>query len=314
MRGLSHGRGLVAQAPDGRYDGAVRWLVCALVLGGVSAPAAEQGRPLRAVSLNLYHGGVTSVRWGDGDLLERRLAMVTEQLREIGPDVIGVQEASSGRDRGDVAARLAGALGYQHVRAPAGWRWMPWLVHGALGFDEGPAVLSRFPIVDSEATALAPCGLGYRRMVVCARVAAPDGPLDACSAHTSSSACEHRSLAAALRRRSGTVPLVLFADLNARPDRQSIRTLARKLGLVDAFATANPGAPGFTVWQNPRESRPTATRRVDYVLARPVAEGTLRVAASWIVFRSPGRGPDLRMLWPSDHYGVLAELVLGPPP
>jgi len=53
---------------------------------------------------------------------------------------------------------------------------------------------------------------------------------------------------------------------------------------------------------------------VDYVLARPAAEGTLRVAASWIVFRSPGRGPDLRMLWPSDHYGVLAELVLGPPP
>jgi endonuclease/exonuclease/phosphatase family metal-dependent hydrolase len=287
------------------------WLVCAVVLGGVPA-AAGQGRPLRVVSLNLYHGGVTSVRWGDGDLLERRLAMVVEQLREIAPDVIGVQEASTGRDRGDVAARLAGALGYGHVRAPAGWRWMPWLVHGALGFDEGPAVLSRFPILSSQATALASCGLAYRRMVVCARVAAPDGPRDACSAHTSSSACEHRSLVAALRRRSGTVPLLLFADLNGRPDRRSIRALERKLGLVDAFATANPGAQGFTVWQNPRESRPTTARRVDYVLARPAKEGTLRVAASWIVFRSPGRGPDLRMLWPSDHYGVLAELVLGP--
>lgn len=264
------------------------------------------------VSFNLYHGGVASVRWGDGDLLERRLGMVVEQLRQIDADVIGVQEASAGRDRGDVAARVAAELGYHHVRAAAGWRWMAWLVHAALGFDEGPAVLSRFPIVSSRATALATCGLGYRRMLVCARVAAPAGPLDVCSAHTSASACEHRSLAAALRRRDPSVPLVLTGDLNARPDARGIRGLERKLGLVDAFATANPGAPGFTVWQAPRESRPTATRRVDYVLARPGKRGALRVAASWIVLRTPGRGPDLRMLWPSDHYGVLAELAFGP--
>jgi hypothetical protein len=50
---------------------------------------------------------------------------------------------------------------------------------------------------------------------------------------------------------------------------------------------------------------------VDYVLARPGRGQPLRVAASWIVLRTPGRGPDLRMLWPSDHYGVLAELAFG---
>jgi endonuclease/exonuclease/phosphatase family metal-dependent hydrolase len=186
---------------------------------------------------------------------------------------------------------------------------MPWLVRAALGFEEGPAVLSRFPIVSSQATALAACGLGYRRMVVCARVAAPEGPLDVCSAHTSASPCQHRSLAAVLRRRDAAVPLVLTGDLNAPPDAPGIRGLVRKLGLVDAFATANPGAPGFTVWQAPRESRRSTTRRVDYVLARPARGDALRVAASWIVFHTPDRGPDLRMLWPSDHYGVLADLV-----
>jgi len=149
-------------------------------------------------------------------------------------------------------------------------------------------------------------------MVVCARLAAPDGPLDVCSAHTGASACEHRSLAAALRRRDAAVPLVLTGDLNASPDARGIRGLVRKLGLVDAFATANPGGPGFTVWQAPRESRPSTTRRVDYVLARPARGGTLRVAASWIVLHTPDRGPDLRMLWPSDHYGVLADLVFAP--
>jgi endonuclease/exonuclease/phosphatase family metal-dependent hydrolase len=149
-------------------------------------------------------------------------------------------------------------------------------------------------------------------MVVCARLAAPAGPIDMCSAHTSASTCEHRSLAAVLRRRDATVPLVLTGDLNARPDAPGIRGLVRKLGLVDAFAAANPGAPGFTVRQNPRESRPTAQRRVDYVLARPARGGSVRVAASWIVLRTPDRGPDLRMLWPSDHYGVLADLAFAP--
>jgi endonuclease/exonuclease/phosphatase family metal-dependent hydrolase len=186
------------------------------------------------------------------------------------------------------------------------------LVKAALGFEEGPAVLSRFPIVSSDTTELAACGQGYRRVVVCARVAAPGGALDVCSAHTGASACEDRSLVAALRRSDASVPLVLTGDLNAPPDARGIRALRRKLGLVDAFATANPGAPGFTVRQAPRESRPTATRRVDYVLARPARGEPVRVAGSWIVLRTPDRGPDLRMLWPSDHYGVLADVVFGP--
>jgi endonuclease/exonuclease/phosphatase family metal-dependent hydrolase len=290
----------------------VRGVVCAIVIAVLVGVSRGEGKPLRVVSFNLYHGGVTSVRWGDGDLLEQRSTMVATQLQQIGADVVGVQEASVGRDRGDVAARLAGELGFRLAWAGAGWRWAPWVVRTALGFVEGPGVLSRFPILSWNATELAACGEGYRRMVVCARVAAPAGPVDVCSAHTSTSLCEHRSLVAALRRRDPSVPLVLTGDLNARPEERAIRVLVRKLGLVDAYATANPGAAGFTVWQSPRASRPTAQRRVDYVLARPAKGGSLRVAASWIVLRTPDRGPDLRMLWPSDHYGVLADLVFEP--
>jgi hypothetical protein len=34
------------------------------------------------------------------------------------------------------------------------------------------------------------------------------------------------------------------------------------------------------------------------------------VVASRVVLDAPGRRPDGRPLWPSDHYGVLAEIVL----
>jgi endonuclease/exonuclease/phosphatase family metal-dependent hydrolase len=284
---------------------------CLAVVAAVATAAA--GEAVRVVSFNLYHGGVTSARFGDGDLLERRLAMTTEQLGQIAPDVIGLQEASRGADRGDVAARLARALGHGHAHATAGYRRLGWLVHAALGFEEGPAVLSRFAILASEAREIGPCRLGYRRMLLCARVGAPGGPLDACSVHTANDACEHRELAAALRGRDASVPLVVAADLNARPDSHGVRRLLRATGLTDAFAAANPGAPGFTVGQPPRESRPLARRRVDYVLARPARGGTLRVVASRVVLRVPGRGPDGLMLWPSDHYGVVAELAFAGP-
>lgn len=38
-----------------------------------------------------------------------------------------------------------------------------------------------------------------------------------------------------------------------------------------------------------------------------------RVPASRVVLDRPGRGPDGGPLWPSDHYGVLAEIELPGP-
>src|SRR5207245_3175783 len=102
-------------------------------------------RPLRIVTINLLHGGRTSELTGRDQRLEERLTMVVRELRTLDADVVGVQEASRGRRRGDVAARLASALGFHQVYAPAAPRWP--LVARVIGIEEGPAVICILPIL-----------------------------------------------------------------------------------------------------------------------------------------------------------------------
>ncbi|MBI3303827.1 MAG: hypothetical protein HYZ72_17315, partial [Deltaproteobacteria bacterium] len=72
---------------------------------------AQPPPPLKCVTFNLLHGGVFSGLIGNAQDLDRRLEMVVEELRTLDADVIGLQEASTGRGRGNVAARLAAQLG-----------------------------------------------------------------------------------------------------------------------------------------------------------------------------------------------------------
>ena len=285
-----------------------RILVCCGLLLDPARPAlgADPPRPLRVVTYNMLHGGF-GLR-GDGQHLEERLATTIEALRGLDVDLIGLQEASSGRRRGDVAGRLATALGLHHVRAPAGYRWVGRLASWVMGFDEGPAVLSRFPIVAWNVIRLSSCDHWYGRVLLCAKLETPWGPLDACSTHTGSSTCQLRSLTRLLQGRRGRAPLILMGDLNSTPDTSGVKHLLADDGLVDTFRTANPDVPGFTVWQPVRVEAPAARRRVDYVLVGPGADAPVRVRASRVILDQPDRGADGKALWPSDHYGVLSEV------
>src|SRR5438093_1206874 len=264
-------------------------------------------RPLRIVTINLLHGGMTSELVGRDQHLEERLTMVVRELRTLDADVVGVQEASRGRRRGDVAARLASALGFHHVYAPAAPRWP--LVSRVLGLEEGPAVLSRFPIVTSHVHPIDGCGGLYRRGLVCAVLATPRGALEACSTHLDGSDCDAERVASILGARPCTAPLLLMGDLNATEQSKGIRNLIAALGLVDTFREANPAAPGFTVWQPVWLERPFASRRVDFILLAPGANTRVRVVASRLVLNQPSRTQG-RVLWPSDHYGVLSEVAI----
>jgi endonuclease/exonuclease/phosphatase family metal-dependent hydrolase len=109
---------------------------------------------LRVVSFNVLHD---YPRFGDQELRTARLAAA---LRALAPDVVLLQEAWSTPAHGNLAARLASELGMDstYVRAN-GSRHL-------IGFEEGLAALSRWPIVDARAHSLAP-----RRHAVERRVA-----------------------------------------------------------------------------------------------------------------------------------------------
>jgi endonuclease/exonuclease/phosphatase family metal-dependent hydrolase len=282
------------------------------------AAAAAPAPRLTYVSLNVLHGGIFSGLSGDSQELERRLEMVTAELRAIGPDVVGLQEASVGRDRGHVARRLAEALGFRWVYSPAlvgmlPFAWMTRLASMAMNFEEGPALLSRFPIVEWKAHPLPRCNGAFDpRVLVRATLDTPWGPLTAASTHTSRGFCEAARVRELITAHRGPLPVVLMGDFNAVPDSAAIRALTEEGGLVDAFQAVNPGEPGPTVWQHVFGASPTVRRRVDFVFMLPGTKIPGRVVSSRLVVNAPGRLPDGRPLWPSDHYGVLAEIELGP--
>jgi endonuclease/exonuclease/phosphatase family metal-dependent hydrolase len=298
-----------------------------LVVAGAwwGAPAAgetmaQPAPTLKYLSYNVLHGGVLSGWRGTGEDLEARFRLAVDELRRLDPDIVGVQEASVTRSRGNVAERLARALGLYHVYTPALFRLFPFQlinrqVSWLMNFQEGPAILSRFPIVDWEAHGLPRCnGFADPRALVYARLRTPWGELGVASTHTSRGFCEAEHVIELMQARRGALPLVLMGDFNSREDSPAIRRLVAA-GFVDTFRAANPTAAGLTVWQRVLAPAPTVFARVDYAFLLPGREVPGTIVASRVVLDAPGRLEDGTALWPSDHYGVLTELdVFGAPP
>ena len=281
-----------------------------------AAPAEAEERPLRLVTFNVLHGGPWSTFTGDDLQLESRLAMIIEGLRALGPDVVALQESPVTRRRGDVAARIAHALGLAHVHARATERVFPLrvlgrLVVGALGFVEGPAILSRFPIAATEVYDLPRCQRWFDpRVALRADIQTPAGVVAVFSTHTSRDDCQTRRVAELAGEPNGR-PAVVMGDLNTG-ERAPALGAFRDRGFVDLFRAANPDAPGLTVWQRIDAPAPTVFRRVDYVFVRAGDGREATAVSARLVLNTPGTRDDGGALWPSDHYGVFAEVALRP--
>lgn len=292
------------------------WVVLgALVLLPLHDASAES---LRVVTFNLFHGGPASGLAGDGERLPERLEMTIAELRRLGPDVIALQEASISPARGNVAERIARALGYHVVHAPATERlFRDWflsrLAVTLINFNEGPAVLSRWPIVARQTIDLPRCLRFLKpRVLLRTEIDGPHGRLQVYSTHTSGYDCELQRIEEVARDRRAALPSLVMGDLNAREQFPALARFTTRAGFVDAFRAANPTRAGFTDFQRPGAAAPTVSRRVDYVFVVPGARGPGAVLASRVVLNEPHRHRDGTTVWPSDHYGVLAEIDLEP--
>jgi endonuclease/exonuclease/phosphatase family metal-dependent hydrolase len=294
----------------------IAWLCMAAALTPVAGAESGAGAPppLTFVTFNLFHGGPLSGLTGKARYLDRRLEMAAEGLQSLHADIVGLQEASWSRQRGEVAARLAARLGYSYIYAPASSRFfgnrpVDRAIAVLLNFTEGPAILSRFPILRWQVDDLPRCGKVLdSRVLLSAMLGTPWGPLQVFSAHTRGDLCQTRRVAELVRERRGSLPSVLMGDFNAAAESPAIAALTQGAGFIDAFQQVNPNLPGLTVWQQVDAPVSTVRRRSDYVFVIPGRDVPGRVLSSRVVLNAPQRLPDGTALWPSDHYGVMADL------
>ncbi len=263
---------------------------------------------LRALTLNIWN------RQGPWD---RRKPLIQAGLRDLAPDVAGLQEvlAFGGASQAD---ELVAGLGW-HVHYGAAWP-----IGGGLTY--GNAIVSRWPIVERDVLPLPSPPAHDPRTVAYAVLDAPCGRVPVfCThltfqLHLSDERCAQvRALAdhVAARAPVDGFPPILLGDFNAEPGSDEMRFLrgltpmgGRSVYFADAWeatAAREPGAgPGFTYdRRNPYALRSREpSRRIDYVYVRG-PDRSLRgePLSCCVVLDEPVDG-----VWPSDHFGVLAEI------
>ena len=262
---------------------------------------------LRIVTLNL---------WNEQGPVAERMRAVVAGLQGLEPDVVGLQEVRQSAACPNQAAALASALGMNHHFAVS----TPWG-----GGDEGLAILSKHPIVARGDRELPHATDKERRICLYARVETPSGPLDCYTTHlnyrgTHGQIREDQIVAAdAFMREVPDVrlPRVIMGDFNARPDSDEIRWLkglrsvaGRRVYYQDAWEHVHPLEPGWT-WAKSNPYTGTMAwlerdRRIDYIfVGAPNLDGSGMVLDCRVVLDVP----DENGVYPSDHYGVYAEIA-----
>jgi endonuclease/exonuclease/phosphatase family metal-dependent hydrolase len=288
---------LAASRPGQRVEGCPE---------GCAAAETRREGPLRVLSFNVLHDFPRFRH------LTARLAHIAAAIRELDPDVICLQEVPW--RWGSAAQRLAEELGLNYVYARAnGNRW-------AILFEEGEAILSRYPLRESDCLELEPrADFFQRRVVLRATADTPWGPLRLFATHlTHDNPAANRGQAASLAEfvaRSGGGPAVVAGDFNAEEEAPQIQAL----GWVDTYRRVHPDDPGYTCCVDDLTGGPdqVLTKRIDYLFFVPGASqgdtsaNRARVVSSRRVLDGPFRTAG-GWLWPSDHVGVLSEIELGP--
>lgn len=266
---------------------------------------------LKILSLNLWH---------DAGDWPARAKLVREWIDRLDPDLIGFQEALR-VPRFDQVEELLDGRGMHVDYVKASDFWKKGGEHEA--GDVGNAVASRWPITSREACVLPSSPDGERRAVLSVTVDAPFGPVGFTVTHLNwrlhHGAVREQQVQAvcelALRRAPEQgFPPILAGDFNAEPESAEIRYVTGHQSLngssvcfLDAWAReADPVDRGFT-WAN---RNPNARgelepdRRIDYVfVGLPKRGGLGQILRGRVVCDEERSG-----VWPSDHFGVYAEL------
>lgn len=255
---------------------------------------------IRLATINLLY-------YPQGDRWKERRPLVEAELRDLAPDVIGLQEVNRSIDQDHALAASAGPeLGYQVFRAsetirdryPRAWDGVVLLLRRAAAtvrFHETRR-LTHLRVVQALGLQLPD---GSQLTVANTHLHHPDGPPGYVARLR-----QARDVLAFLDGLPSADATVLGGDLNGLPDEPSL-TFLFEAGFRSATREAGMGDPGTfgsglvapTVYRGPRFC-------IDYLLVR----GSARVRTARLAFDRPSSNDP--GLYPSDHLGLAAELEL----
>ena len=272
-------------------------------IGCVTVGERQEG-PLRVMSLNVLHGFPRFQRLPD------RLDLIAQEIRSQDADIVCLQEVPWTRQLGSGAAYLAQRTGLNHLYLRAnGNRW-------TILFEEGEAILSRFPLDDVTITELQPRpGFFEHRVVLGATASTLWGDVRVFVTHLANdnpevNRAQTESLMAFVGE-SGEGPAIVAGDFNATEDSPQIHAITAEW--VDAYRAANPADEGLTCCIDNLSSGPgePLEERIDYVFLVPDAEYVARVVSSQRVLDEPFESAG-RWQWASDHVGLLTVIRVEP--
>ena len=252
-----------------------------------------------------------NVWWQYGPWRER-IPAIEAVIGEANADIIALQEVWGDHGK-NLAGQLADKFGYQAVYRTRN-------VRNGIGF--GNAILSRWPITRSEVRELPGVeGRDEKRLVLGIETSGPRGPVQVFCTHLNylihDSEIRQRQVRvlAELVEDMGPrtyVPLVC-GDFNAVSSADEIRMLTGETTppvagrtFRDAWPEAGDGSAGDT-WcnTNPFASEELEpSKRIDYLFAGyPKARGAGHILSCELAGNKSVDG-----IWPSDHFGIVAEL------
>lgn len=268
----------------------------------------DGGTPVTPLELELWTFNILnpSNPFSDAGDVDKRTQMVIDAMLERQPDFVALQEVVQSWSIPNRAEFIAQATGYEYA-----WHQE----YSIVLYDEGIAVLSRWPITGTEHIELPHQDLVlFTRFVLGIRAQTPVGEVDFYSTHMTVGGTEQQSADQALAawqfitERSQGLPAFFAGDLNAEPDTLSMRFLRgeavhnlEKGDFTDAWLAVNPDDPGWTIdSKDPHD-------RIDYIYVSDTAQYPPVTESCELIFHEPEDG-----IYASDHIGVSCRVTLEP--
>jgi endonuclease/exonuclease/phosphatase family metal-dependent hydrolase len=251
----------------------------------------HESRVITVVSANLWHGYPRFSRQFE------RLEDFTCMIKQEKADILLLQEVTR-RPGLRVDEWLAGELGMAYVYSRVNGH------ESAIGFEEGLAVFSRYPIHTLHLRQLGTKTSAFvRRLALGATVDSPCGRLAVVSVHLAllrrQNAQQLAQLHPWIKISAEGLPIIIGGDLNAVEESPQIRTAQAQW--TDAYRKANPNSAGITHTIRGPAGSVIHQGRLDYIFLHSARQ-------AWQVLEAHHmdgcEGPH------SDHQAVLARLAL----